>query len=449
MYNPTTIKKIIRRGLEGKLSGRDAAVLKAAQLIYEEDELLELEMGVLEEMTAERATKVSGRQNIDAGAIIRTERKQYIRQLLSWGMRACAGIAAVWLIGSGVLAINEWWTARTVPSAYEKLVLPGDRIPSSEFACTVQWGDGISVQVGKGSEGRLGRFGDIALWRRANGELELVRLPSQFAVSTGHQPDIRVVTGAQQQCAVWLPDGSLIRLDAGSSFSYPMEKRSAPNTEISLAGRALIQVHRRPDQTPQALVLHTVNGRLATREGEFTVLANRTNMKVVLLRGRVEGQFPIDEGYRVLTNMGDQVTYDRCCTDADGKINMSLSGIIRTDPWKAVEWATRERKYRNIPLRAFVLEMNRTYNLGVKSVSCIPEQLTITASVHFKDPVDEIYDYIREAGLTMYKSNGLISFCGPEIDPGRIRHPDGESDALDLMDMLHGSERLAWVGMKK
>ncbi|GGC36005.1 hypothetical protein GCM10011386_30150 [Parapedobacter defluvii] len=444
MYNPTNIKKIIRRGLERKLSAQDAAILKSARMIYEENELLEMEMDVLEEMAAEGPMGVLGQQNIDARAIIREERKQYIRQLLTGGMRVCAGIAVVWLIAWAAWAVNDWWSERTVPSAYEKLVVAGSRIPSSEFACTVYWDNSITA-VGKESSGRLGRFGDKELHRRDNGELELVQLPSQFAISAGHQPDIRVVTGAQQQCAVWLPDGSLIRLDAGSSLSFPMEKRGAPNTEISVTGRALIRVREHADQHPRTVLLHTPNGSLATQEGEFTVLASRTDTRVVLLDGRVEGQFPIDDGHRILTNMGDQVTYDRCCTDAQGNINMTLSEVTRTDPWQAVAWTTRERNYRNVPLRAFVQEMNRTYNLGVKSVNCIPEEKTITASIHFKDPVDKIYGYIRKAGLIMYESNGMISFCGPEFDPGRIRYPVGIDDSLDLMDVLHGRDLLAAV----
>jgi Fe2+-dicitrate sensor, membrane component len=444
MYNPKNIKKIIRRGLERKLSAQDAVILKSAQLIYEENELLELEMDVLEEMVAERTMGVSEHRNIDTGAIVRAERKQYIRQLLIGGMRVCAGIVVVGLIGAGVVAVNQWWNERTVPSAYEKLVLAGDRVPASEFACTVYWGNSATV-VGKESTGRLGRFGDKELWRRDNGELELVQLPSQFAFSAGHKPDIRVVTDAQQQCAVWLPDGSLIWLDAGSSFSYPMKKQGAQNMEISLAGRALIRVREHADPHPRTAVLRTPNGSLTTQAGEFAVLANRTDTRVTLLDGRVDGHFPIDDGYRILTNRGDQVTYDRCCTDADGNINMKLSDVTRTDPWQAVAWTTRERNYRNVSLREFVLEMNRTYNLGVKSVNCIPEQMTITASIHFKDPVDKIYGYIRKAGLAMYESNGMVSFCGPELDPGRLRYPDGVSDSLDLMDVLHGRDLLAAV----
>ena len=448
MYNPKNIKKIIRRGLESKLTALDAVILKSAQMIYEENELLEMEMDVLEEMTAEFPEGVFRRQNVDAGAIIRAERKQYIRQLLIGGMRVCAGIAVVWLIGLGGLALSQWWSERTLPWAYEELVAVGYRIPPSEFACTVYWGNSVTV-VSKESRGSLGRFGDKELLRSDDGELELVQLPSQFAFSAGHLPDIRVVTGAQQQCAVWLPDGSLIRLDAGSSFSYPMGKRGVSNTEISLAGRALIGVRKHTDQHPRTVVLRTANGALATQEGEFAVLANRTDTRVTLLGGRVEAQFPIDDGYRVLTNAGDQVTYDRCCTDAEGNINVTLSGITRVNPWQEVAWTTKERNYRNVPLRAFVLEMDRTYNLGVNSVSCIPEQETITASIHFKDPVDKIYGYIREAGLPMYESNGMISFCGPELDPGLLRYPDGVSDTLDLMDVLHGRERLAWVRPKE
>jgi len=443
MYDPRDIKHIIRRGLKGTFTAQDVAIFKSAQMIYEENELLEMEMDVLEELEAE-LPGVMPEPSMDAETIIRTEMHQCIRCRLIKGMRVGGGIAALWLIWLGIMAINDWWSEQTVPSAYEKLVTAGDRIPSSEFACTIYWGNSATI-VGKESRGRLGRFGDKELRRRDNGELELVQLPSQFAFSTGHQPDIRVITGAQQQCAVWLPDGSLIRLDAASDLSFPMEKRSAPNTEIGLTGRALIRVHEHADQHPRTVLLHTPNGSLATQEGEFAVLANRTDTRVTLLGGRVEAQFPIDNGYRILTNTGDQVTYDRCCTDVQGNINMILSEVTRTDPWQAVTWTTRERNYRNVSLREFVLEMNRTYNLGVKSVNCIPEQKTITASIHFKDPVGKIYGYIREAGLAMYESNGMISFCGPEFDPGRPRYPNRVSDSLDLMDVLHSRDLLAAV----
>src|SRR3546814_19794959 len=90
---------------------------------------------------------------------------------------------------------------------------------------------------------------------------------------------------------------------------------------------------------------------------------------------------------------------------------MSLSDGTRAEPWQEVAWTTKERNYRNVQLRAFVLEMKRTYNMGVKRVNCIPETKNNTASIPFQDPVDNIYDYIRKAGLTLYESNGMMS-CG-------------------------------------
>ncbi|MBK1439514.1 hypothetical protein JHJ32_05925 [Parapedobacter sp. ISTM3] len=104
-------------------------------------------------------------------------------------------------------------------------------------------------------------------------------------------------------------------------------------------------------------------------------------------------------------------------------------------------------KYRNASLTEFVAaEIGRWQGIEVRSTICIPDSLTITASVSYQMPVDEIYAHIRQAGAIFHERDGMISFCGPEFDPGDMPGPEklpAPRERAEPLEWLHGRWLLA------
>ena len=447
IHRQAKVKKLIRKQLTTGLTGREAALLHTARMLFDDDELVEMEMQVLRQLAEESPALVADGKGLDAGNIIRTAKHRRIRRLFAVGLRGAAILAAVLLVGVLSHHFHAKRAAREV-SALEPWIGVADQIPPSEFACTVYWGDSSSISVHRASKGRLGRMGDIELWKNGDGELELVPLSERGPVWL---PDIRVETEGQQQCVVKLPDGVRIRLDAGSSLSYPLGNLWQANTRVVLDGQALVDAGERPGR-PETFVIETANGEFSTRDGVFTVLANREDTRGVLLRGTVMGDFPVEQGQRGLNSAGEMVNFDRCCYDEDGNVSMVLSDVQRADMRKVLAWTTKTRTYRDVPLREFVAaELDRWNSMETGSLVCIPESFKITATVSYRTPVDEIYAYIRQAGVVFYEGDGMISFCGPEVDPGHRQAP-GESQPPaehgDLLERLHGNGLLAYHAPK-
>src|SRR5690606_29172638 len=115
------------------------------------------------------------KQPVDWGPAFERARKRE-RQ----GQRmAYAGKAAALLGTAALLLLLVWWSGGMLPGRQPPMDLGNNcpvwasdgEIPGSEFACTIWWGDSISITVDRTSRGRLGVIRNLEIWRAADGTL--------------------------------------------------------------------------------------------------------------------------------------------------------------------------------------------------------------------------------------------------------------------------------------
>lgn len=436
IYEKTYVKKLIRKELTGKLSKKGAARLLAAWALYTDEDMAAMEWEVMRELAASRPSV----SRHDARALVRAARAGWVRKRWKTLGRAAA-VAAVFIAAVGVSYFSVTSILRSLHDDAGRWSRRVDAVPRTVLASVLHWGDTDRLSVPGDSRGYQGRIGGLEVWRDENGELEL--LPAQFQSDQAgpYRPDIQITTGPRQQEVVNLPGGYRVRLDANSSLLYPLANLRQVEPRVGLTGQALVQVSRNPGHAPADFTLETAQGSVTTRAGTYTVLATASITRLVLLEGAVEGDFPAENGRRFLSSQGDLVQYDRCCVGPEGEYQPTLTKVLTADLGKALRWAGQTREYDDVPLRDFVTaELRHWHGVEARSLACIPEDTRITASVSYDDPVETIYARLHAIGVPFQEHNGMISFCGPEVDPlrqERLRPPDTLRGPRELLDRLY------------
>src|SRR5690606_40607538 len=77
-------------------------------------------------------------------------------------------------------------------------------------------------------------------------------------------------------------------------------------------------------------------------------------------------------------------------------------------------WTKAVRKYKDVPLREFVAQMSFWYGFRVKDYTCLPADRRITTTVCYRKDREAVFAAIRESGVLLYESKGMISFCPDE-----------------------------------
>jgi len=411
-------KRLIKQWAAGRLSPEGQAELRQVQKLYSEDEWLRMEVEVLCELEDGR----TGKEPVDwRPALRRAKRRERSLQL-----RKAISESAPWLGTAAALVMVLVLALRTAGNRFPSVDVGsncpewvGDgEIPGSEFACTVWWGDSTSITVAPSSRGRLAVIRNLEFWRHADGVLELVPTGRTWPADTAGTPAVRIATQPYQQCVVALPDGSRVRLNAGSVLEYGLWNLDRDTVFLRLQGQALVQ-HKenvKPGNGKIRLILETPDAQLQMASGAFTVVAERYRTRAVLLEGKAYLFSRWGDRQLELVYPGEAVAMKRCCTDPDGAITTEVT-VSCVDAEDALAWTRMKREYRNAPVREFVADMSRWYGFRVEDMDCVPKGPRITATVCYQAPVGEVYAQLFAAKVFMTEKDGMVSFCGSETDP--------------------------------
>lgn len=283
------------------------------------------------------------------------------------------------------------------------------------------------------SRGRLGVIRNLEIWRYADGSLALLPRGYPVAADTSGTPAIRVATHPYQQCLVRLPDSTEVRLDAGSVLEYPLWNLDRDTTFLRLGGQAWVRLGEKEKsrETAVKLIVGTPNAQLQMAAGAYTVLAERGETRAVLLDGRAVMFGRQGDEQQEMVIPGDDVTMKTVRTK-DGTIQ-TTTAIACTGEEEALGWTRMRRTYRNTSVREFVADMSRWYGFKIENMNCVPEGLRITATVCYRAPVTEVYAQLSAADVFMVEKDGMISFCGPKIDPKQPSLPVPMPDERGLL----------------
>ncbi|MFC3199518.1 FecR domain-containing protein [Parapedobacter deserti] len=411
------VKKLLRQWAAGKLTKEAQIELNRAKQQYSEEEWFRMEVEVCCELENELADKPP----MDWRPVLEQARKCERRGR----SMALPSHAAAWLGGAAALLLVLWLGGRMLSHRPRPLDLGTNcpvwvsdgEIPASEFACTVWWGDSTSITVDRTSRGRVGVIRNVEVWRDADGVLALLPVRYPLLADTTDVPAIRIMTLPYQQCLVRLPDGSEIRLNASSTLQYPLWNVDREVSYAKLIGQAWVRLREKEKtQRPVKLVLETANSQLHTSAGEYTVLATRNETSATLLEGETVMLARGGGEQQQLRIPGDAVKMETRSTTPGGAATIRVSAAC-VDTREALGWTRMRREYRNVPVREFVADMSRWYGFRVEDMACVPEGPRITATVCYRAPVGEVYAQLYAADVFMVERDGMVSFCGPLMDP--------------------------------
>src|SRR5690606_2281365 len=197
------------------------------------------------------------------------------------------------------------WQQRPTPNGLCADMPRNSTLPVAQFASSIRYGE-AGVVVSAAQQGHIARVGNLEVVRDAAGVLVVTEVQEATAADTVGQPYVRFVTAPFQQSEVLLPGGVRVRLNAGSTLSYPLLLPEPDVCYMEIAGEAQVVVPA--DAATARVVVATVNSQVQVVQGEFAVLATAAETRVTLL----DGQFSIiskqRKEHKLVKRRGDEAT---------------------------------------------------------------------------------------------------------------------------------------------
>ncbi len=409
IYKKKYVKELIRKQIKGILTAREAGELDACRRLYAHEEIQEMIADVLLSMEDDELPVIpSDGWKPDIAAIIRTAEQRSRGKRSLWRKLGWAAAVSIPIM----TMLTYWYSTREqIPDFLHGpcagLTSDAD-VPLTESVVSLRWGDTAEMQVAGGKHGEVLRTADLRVFKTKQGVFQL-RESANVMKHTGSERGITVATGAQQQAMVELPDGTHIRLNAQSTLQYMPYKQKGE--QIKILGEAYIE---RPDKSKaKTLLIGTSNGFVKSYYGDFALLSLDDLTRAATVRGELSLHSKRRADTVVLDRYGAQgsvISYAK--QDGGVKDTLRYEAITNTDA--ILVWTKAVRKYKDVPLREFVAQMSFWYGFLVKDYSCLPADRRITTTVCYRKDREAVFAAIRESGVFLYESKGMISFCPDE-----------------------------------
>jgi transmembrane sensor len=210
---------------------------------------------------------------------------------------------------------------------------------------------------------------------------------------------ISILVAKTKTQSVTLYDGSKVKLDAGSRFSYP-EKFIEDTRTVSLSGEGYFEIT--PDPKHPFVIL--------TREAKITVLGTKFNVRswdesekvtVAVADGKVNLSSLENEGDSVVISKG----FVSSITEGENPLKP-----VQTDVNEYLSWQNKEKSFQSVTFREIADQLERWYDLKfvMPNDSYYDEILTINIT---NTSVEEILNLVSTVmNMSYTRSGNTITF---------------------------------------
>ncbi len=186
------------------------------------------------------------------------------------------------------------------------------------------------------------------------------------------------------QTKLTLPDGTVVRLNSGSTLQYAASFQTGKTREVYLQGEGYFEVEKNP-QKPFIVHANELDVKVLGTTFNVRGYEEDTQIKVSLLEGEVN-VYALDNPNKIIAlKPGEQATYNK---QSKG---ISLS---HADVWQTTQWTTGRLSFVNARIPEILKEVERRYDVKFHIQSKQMEEEIFSGSISTKLSVEEILDYI-------------------------------------------------------
>ncbi len=311
-------------------------------------------------------------------------------------------------------------------------------LPREFFACEIEIKELFQKRLDGKNLGKEFRINNLKLAQKQPGVLYVSQDSGKY-LSPSKDQFLTIYTPPKRQFIVVLPDNTTIRLDGGSRLHYLLNEKDTSITYCRLEGQAYVKVNKKKEG--QLFVLDNYNSQLLTDEGAYVVRSEIGYSRAIRLSGDVAiatKQSPQAIHLKKKKNMQEVYSFK------EGTMSVRDSFVsAHMDSITALSWTQSIRRYNDISLRNFMLEMERWYGFKIESIQCLPKELDISAAVCHDAPMEDVFAVVARKGVTIYQNNGMFTFCPPA---GRLQnHKTDVTRQSQTIQML----KLGFIGHVK
>lgn len=227
------------------------------------------------------------------------------------------------------------------------------------------------------------QFAFAPKWKAAlGGAFVIILLATSLFIRNGRDfnPQLKLIaTGNKELKEVQLPDGSIVKINSGSSIQFP-EKFDENIREVKLNGEAFFSVTK----NSHPFVVVTNNAKVTVLGTKFDVCSRGDKTEVVVKEGKVKlaQKERNDNGVYLLKGQASSVTQN---------FDPGLPEEVNSD--YLLGWMSGKLVFDETPLSEIVAELERFYDVPISAENINLNSYTLTGSFKNRD-VDSVLTMI-------------------------------------------------------
>lgn len=399
--------KLLKKYLSGKANGAEKKELDGLLMLSDEEALYRF----VDEVNKQKGLQGDVTEDLDINAIIARSDKRHTHRRMLWSAAAIVGVfimlmAGLFVIKKSNLVLEE--QRRVVGPCSPAKFNP--ELDSRYFTCDIEIKDVFQKKLDGKDLGTVLRFNNIEFLQKHKGVLQIVDHTDRRA-SRSEQRYLTLHTPPKRQFTLLLPDGISIRLDGGSRLQYLLNSSDTSMVYCRLEGQALVTVPKMQQGKP--FVLENYNSQLFTLGAQYVIRSEIGYTRAVRLEGEVSLATRQNPRAVVLEeNCNAMEVYSLMEGKDKGELKDSFS-LASIDRATALNWTKSIRRYNDVSVRVFMLEMERWYGFKIESMKCLPADRHITSSVCQEASLEEVFAAVEKSGVAIYHKSGMWTFCPP------------------------------------
>lgn len=295
--------------------------------------------------------------------------KSYIN--LKWIHRLAAAAALV-----GVLVTVYFFEYN--PKKKIEIKLAQEILPGTDKAI-LSLANGKKINLSSVSSGALMSLNGTQIIKSAGGEIVFKIVDSEIInkIHGGERNMNSITTPRGGQYTITLPDGTRVKLNAGSSLHFPTSFTGLSNRRVSMTGEAYFEVAK---NNKQPFIVDSGNQLIEVIGTHFNINAylDEKTVSTTLLEGSVK----ISDKTRInqvhdtrILQPGEQARY------SGGKISVNN---VNTEA--VIAWKNGEFEFHYDDIQTLLRQFSRWYNIDVKYSGIIPS-FKFSGRIHRNQPL--------------------------------------------------------------